>query len=209
MKRILSIMFASLLVASTAHSGGMIGIKYGSGDLEGTKQSYTAGSTTYAADTREKSNQFGAIFAEIEMPQLEDLSIGAEYIPYKATISIDGNSSDSHLELSDHTTIYGLFMPAAANGAYFKAGYAMADIGGVAANYTSTTVNSFDNSLEGPMLGAGFQKELISSIMGRVEITYTDYDDVSVTTTSNGSASVKKTGNAELTTFTVSLSKQF
>ena len=59
------------------------------------------------------------------------------------------------------------------------------------------------------MICIGFQKELVSSIMGRIEATFTEYDDVSVTTTSNGSASVKKTADAELTTLTISLAKQF
>ena len=49
----------------------------------------------------------------------------------------------------------------------------------------------------------------MNGLVGRVEATYTDLIDVSVTTTSNGSTSVKKTGSGEITTFTVSLAKSF
>jgi len=64
--------------------------------------------------------------------------------------------------------------------------------------------------LEGPMIGVGIQTGAFGpGMVARFEATVTDYDDVSVTTTSNGSASVKKTADAELTTFTISLAKTF
>ena len=60
------------------------------------------------------------------------------------------------------------------------------------------------------MVGVGFQTgELIEGMVARLEATYTDYDDVSVTTTSNGSTSVKKTAEADLTTFSISIAKAF
>jgi len=209
MKKIMTLVGASMFLASSVLAGGMIGIKLGTGDLEATKNSYTAGSNTYAAQTKSESEQFGAIFAEISLPQVEGLSLGVEYIPFTATVSVDGNSSDSHLELSEHTTLYGLYMKDMGDvNAFFKAGYAMADIGNVKANYATTTVNSNDSSLEGPMIGVGIQKDL-DALVGRLEITYTDYDDVSVTTTSNGSASVKKSAEANLTTISFSVAKSF
>ena len=53
MKKIISILFASLFLSVTAHAGGMIGIKYGTGELEGTKEACTAGSNSYSAETKE------------------------------------------------------------------------------------------------------------------------------------------------------------
>ena len=208
MKKIISILIGSFFFASTAYAGGMIGLKAGVGDLEGNKKSYTAGSTNYAAQSKSENSEYGAIFAEIEIPTIAGLSLGVEYIPFTATVSVDGNSSDSHLELSDHTTLYGLMM-LPNDVAYIKAGYAMADIGNVKANYDTTTINTKDSTLEGPMVGVGFQKDLASDFVGRAEATYTKYDDVSVRTTSNGSTSVKKTADAELITLSLSISKQF
>jgi len=212
MKKIISILFVSALFTVSAYAGGMIGIKYGNGDLEGTKDAYTAGSNSYSAQSASKDHEFGAIFAEVNLPN-HPVSIGLEYIPYTATVSVDGNSADSHLELSEHTTLYALISNSIGDGdasAYFKIGYAMADIGGVKANYATTTVNSNDDSLEGPMIGFGVQSASFGfGLVARLEATVTDYDAVSVTTTSNGSSSVKKTADAELTTVTISLAKTF
>ena len=210
MKKIMTLVGASMFLASSVLAGGMIGIKLGTGDLEATKNSYTAGSNTYAAQTKSESEQFGAIFAEISLPQVEGLSLGVEYIPFTATVSVDGNSSDSHLELSEHTTLYGLYMKDMGDvNAFFKAGYAMADIGNVKANYATTTVNSNDSSLEGPMIGIGVQTEIASEVIARLEATHTMFDDVSVTTSTASSLSVTKTGEADLTTVSVSLAKSF
>jgi len=48
------------------------------------------------------------------------------------------------------------------------------------------------------MYGVGIQTpELAFGLVARAEYTLTDFDDISVTTTSNGSASVKKTAAGE------------
>tara|TARA_B100000965_G_scaffold309598_1_gene268872 strand:- start:1957 stop:2595 length:639 start_codon:yes stop_codon:yes gene_type:complete len=212
MKKIISILFASLLFSVSAHAGGMIGIKYGTGELEGTKHAYTAGSNDYSAETKDVSNEYGAIFAELDLGD-SPVALGVEFIPYTATISVDGNSSDSHLELSDHTTLYAQLSHDIDNGGslYVKAGLATADIGNVTANYETTSINTKDSSLEGVMIGVGVQSAELGpfGMVARIETTWIDYDDVSVTTTSNGSATVKKTADAELTTFSISLAKTF
>lgn len=212
MKKLIIIVSSIILYATSAYSAGMVGIKVGTGELEGNQKAYTAGSTTYAAQSKAKDSEYGAIFAEIEIPNLP-VSIGLEYIPYTATVGVDGNASDSHLELSDHTTLYLLAAKEVANGAsiYGKVGYAMADIGGVKANYTGTTVNSHDDSLEGLMAGIGIQTTEFSpaALVARLEATYTEYDEVKVNTTSNGSAAVDKKADADLTTFSISIGKKF
>ena len=219
MKKILSILFgASLLLATSAQADGVIGIKYGTGELDATKNAYTAGSTSYAAASKSKDNEYGAIFAEIEIPALDGLSFGLEVIPFTATIMLENaKEAQTGAELSDHRTLYASYMYSmGSGGVYVKAGYAMADIGSITQTGTSsvaspiTTVNSQSDSMEGPMIGIGFQtNELYDGLVARLEATYTDYDDISVTTTSNGSASVKKTAEAELTTFSLSIAKTF
>ena len=213
MKKLITILVSSVILFTTsAYSAGMIGLKVGTGDLEGAQKAYTAGSTTYAAQTKSEDSEYGAIFAEIEIPNYP-VSVGLEYIPFTATVSVDGNSSDSHLELSDHTTLYLLAAKELANGAsvYGKLGYAMADIGGVKNNYDTTVVNSHDDSLEGPMAGIGLETAEFSpaALVARFEATYTEYDEVKVNTTSNGSVSVNKKADANLTTFSISLGKKF
>ena len=219
MKKILSILFgASLLLATSAQAAGMFGIKYGTGELDATKNAYTAGSTSYAAASKAKDHEYGAIFAELEIPAVDGLSVGLEVIPFTATIMLENpKEAMTGAELSDHRTFYGQYMYSTGNGGvYVKAGYAYADIGAVTQTASSsvassiTTVNSQSDSMEGPMFGIGFQtNELYEGLVARLEATYTDYDDISVTTTSNGSTSVTKTASAELTTFSLSIAKSF
>ena len=218
MKKILSLLFgASLLLATSAQAEGVIGIKYGTGELDATKNAYTAGDTDYASGSKAKDNEYGAIFAEIQLPA-DGFSVGIEIIPFTATIMLENpKEAQTGAELSDHTTLYGQYMYSMGNGGvYVKAGYAMADIGDItqtsnpSVDSAKTTVNSQSNSLEGPMIGIGYQStEFGDGFVARAEATFTDYDDISVTTTSNGSTSVKKTATAELTTFSVSIAKTF
>ena len=219
MKKILSILFgASLLLATSAQAEGVIGIKYGTGELDATKNAYTAGNTNYAAASKAKDHEYGAIFAEVALPAIDGLSLGVEVIPFTATIMLENaKEAMTGAELSDHRTFYGQYMYSTGNGGiYVKAGYAMADIGTITQTKNdgvetpTTTVNSQSTKLEGPMLGIGFQtNELANGLVARLEATYTDYDDISVTTSSNGSDNVKKTAEAELTTFSISIAKSF
>ena len=208
MKKVITVLFA-MMITTSAFANGMIGIKYGTGELEATKQSYTAGGTTYAAQTKDKSHEYGAIFFELNVPEVAGLSVGIDHIPYTATVSIDGNSSDSYVELSDHTTLYGLYtMDVAGVSPFVKVGYSKADIEAFA-NYDGTTINSSDDSMSGYTFAVGVQAEVTDGVMGRFEASYTEYDTVSATTTSNGSASVKKTADADLTTFSLAIAKTF
>ena len=209
MKKIVSIIFV-LLLSSNAYAGGLIGIKVGQGELEGNKAGYTAGTKNYAASSGDKSNEYGAIFAELNLGDTP-LSIGIEHIPFEANIRLDGaKETDTGATIDNANTLYLLAAKELANGgsAYIKAGRFSADIGTI--KNTGTTVNSQDSSLEGNMIGLGFQTpENGVGLVIRGEATLTDLDDVSVTTTSNGSASVKKTADGELTTFSLSVAKKF
>ena len=211
MKKLTILTFSILFTISTsAFAGGMIGVKYGNGDLEGNAKSYTAGSTTYAAESGSKDNEFGAIFAEINIKE-SPISVGLEYVPFDADISLNGDASGVSANVSDYTTLYALAMHELNEvSVYAKLGYSMADIGTVKPNDGQTTINSSSDSLEGMMYGVGVQsKELPFGLVARAEYTFTEFDDISVTTTSNGSAAVKKTADGELTTLTISLAKSF
>ena len=60
------------------------------------------------------------------------------------------------------------------------------------------------------MVGVGLETdEMANGMTGRLEVTFTDFDDISATTTSNGSTSVKKTADGELLTITFGLTKTF
>ena len=211
MKKLTILTFSILFTISTsAFAGGMIGVKYGNGDLEGNAKSYTAGSTTYAAESGSKDNEFGAIFAEVNIKE-SPISVGLEYVPFDADISLNGDASGVSANVSDYTTLYALAMHELNEvSVYAKLGYSMADIGTVKPNDGQTTINSSSDSLEGMMYGVGVQsKELPFGLVARAEYTFTEFDDISVTTTSNGSVAAKKTADGDLTTLTISLAKSF
>ena len=203
---------AVFTLATSAFAGGMIGVKYGTGELDGNSKAYTAGSTTVAAQSGSKDNEFGAIFAEVNIKS-SPISIGLEYVPFDADVSLNGSSSGGSANVSDYTTAYLLAMTDLKDiSVYAKVGYSQADIGTVKANGHSTTINSNSTELEGIMYGVGIQSRELPfafGVVARAEYTRTEFDDISVTTTSNGSASVKKTADGELSTFTLSLAKSF
>ena len=208
MKKLIGLIFGTALLFSTsANSDVMVGVKVGNGDLEGTNDSYTAGTNTYASTTASKDSMYGAIFAEVGLGDTP-LSLGVEYVPLDADITLDNANSSTSANVSDYITAYLLFMHDTGNAnVYAKAGYSQADVGSIK---SKSTVVSQSDSLEGMMLGAGIQtQELPNGLLGRVEVTFTDFDDVTATTTSNGSTSVKKTGSGELLTITFGLSKAF
>jgi hypothetical protein len=211
MKKLTILIFSILFTLSTtAFAGGMIGVKYGNGDLEGNSKSYTAGSTAYAAQSGSKDNEFGAVFAEVNVKE-SPISVGLEYVPFDADISLNGDASGVSANVSDYTTLYALAMHELNEvSVYAKLGYSMADIGTVKPNDGQTTINSSSDSLEGIMYGVGVQsKELPFGLVARAEYTFTEFDDISVTTTSNGSVAAKKTADGDLTTLTISLAKSF
>ena len=209
MKKIITMLFgASLLFATSAYSAGMVGVKFGMGEIDAESDAYTAGSNTYAAASGSGDSQYGAIFAEIGVSAVSGLSLGVEYIPFEANIRLDKDKGSTGAAVSDATTAYVQYMMEAGDGSFYaKAGYFTADVGSITGS--EATINSQDDTLEGPMVGVGVQKDLDNGLLGRLELTYTDLDSVSVTTTSNGSTSVKKTGDGDITTISFSIAKSF
>ena len=213
MKKLTILVICGLFSLSTSVlAGGMIGVKYGTGDLEGTSKSYTAVNTTYAGLSASKDAEFGALFAELNIKE-SPISIGLEYVPFDADISLNGAQSGVSANLDEYTTLYLLAMhDLPAFSIYAKAGLSTADIGSVKHGSPdgTTTINSQSNELEGNMYGIGVQtKELPFGLVARIEYTMTEFDEISVTTTSNGSPSVTKKADGELETVTIGLAKTF
>ena len=206
MKKLTTILTSILFTLTTsAFAGGMIGVKYGTGDLEGNATAYN----DYSAQSGSKDSEFGAIFAEVNVKE-SAISVGLEYVPFDADISLDGKSSSVSANVSDYTTLYAVAMHELNEiSVYAKLGYSMADIGTVKPSSGNTTINSSSDSLEGIMYGVGVQsKELPFGLVARAEYTYTEFDEISVTTTSASTQSTKK-ADGDLTTLTISLAKSF
>ena len=212
MNKLRIFIFSAVLAFTTsAFAGGTIGLKVGTGDLTGDAKSYTAGGTTYAAVSGSKDSEYGAIFAEIDLGDTP-LSVGLEYVPFDADITLDGKNANTSANVGDYTTAYIMASKDMDNGAslYVKAGLSTADIGTVSPNDAATTVNSNSSSLDGTMVGIGFQSpENSFGLSVRAEATFTEFDTINVVTSSNGSSNVKKEADGDLETISISIAKSF
>ena len=206
MKKILSIIFSSIfLITTAANAGGMIGVKAGVGEIDGERTE----DGKFGTATGSVSSEYAAIFAEFEVSDM--FSVGAELIPMDAIIDTKaGTAADSHAKISDHKTIY--VLASFGDMFYAKAGYSHADAT-VTANYVNTNVTDAPDSISGPMIGIGAQIESPIPFLDvlRVEATYTDYGSMSITTTNlNGTTDTDtKKGEATQTTLTIGLAKSF
>ena len=213
MKKIITILFASIIFTTSAYAGGMIGLKIGNGDLEGTKLKTTNTLAPHDAQTSGSvDHTYGAIFAEVDLGD-SPVNLGLEIVPLTGTISVVNDDSDASVEVSDLTTAYLLAAKELGNGGsvYAKLGYSNADIGNAKQSNGTTTINSFSDSLEGPMIGVGFEApEAGNGLVFRAEATYSEFDDIQVKTTdSDGLVETKKANDIQFTTFTVSVVKKF
>ena len=209
MKKIISILIASLFLSFSAYAGGMIGVKIGQGELDGKRTvDPSHGIATKANGS--VSSEYAAIFAEFSFSDM--FSVGVEYVPMDAVIDTkSATTTDTHATISDFTTVYAL-IPFGSDQVYGKIGYAHADLG-VKANYDTVTVGSHSGSLEGVMLGLGVNiaSSLPFADVVRLEGNFVDFDEVSITTTNtNGTADTHtKKGEAELMTISLSIAKSF
>tara|TARA_B100001250_G_scaffold345315_1_gene314690 strand:- start:127 stop:753 length:627 start_codon:yes stop_codon:yes gene_type:complete len=208
MKKIISILIASLFLSCSAYAGGVIGVKVGQGELDGKRTvDPSHGITTKASGS--VSSEYAAIFAEFGT---DKFSLGVEYVPIDAVIDTKAaTATDTHATISDFTTVYAL-IPFGGDGVYGKIGYAHADLG-VSANYDTVTVGSHSGSLEGVVLGLGVNiaSNLPFADVLRIEGNFVEFDEVSITTTNtNGTADTHtKKGEAELMTISLSIAKSF
>jgi len=207
MKKILSILITSLFFTISANAGGMIGVKVGSGSLDG-KRTVDPQHGIASNSTGSVSNEYAAIFAEIGVNDM--VSLGLEVVPMEGKISTkDATSSDTTAIVSDLITAYAL-VSFGDTPFYGKIGYATVDLA-VDTNYTQNTVNSFDDSANGPMIGLGAQFDSPIPFLDvvRLEGTYTDFGELSITTTDTNEDATTRKGEAELITVSLSLAKSF
>ncbi len=216
MNKLVSILVGSLFLTSSALAGGMVGVKVGNGDLEATKKTIvnTPAALNEAAETNSVDHTFAAIFVESDKLNNSPISLGLELVPLTGTVSVsNGNDTDASVELSNLKTIYALASKEVGNGGsvYGKIGYSHADIENAKQSNGTTTINSFSDALEGPMVGIGFQApEAANGLIFRAEATLSHFDDVQVKTTdADGLAETKRAHDIEFQTITISIAKQF
>ena len=212
MKKVIALLFTSLFLMSTAYAGGMIGVKVGTGELEG-KRTSTGEASGKTSDS--VNSEYGAVFAEVNLAD-SPVSLGLELVPMEGVIDTKSDTAtDSQVTVSDLLTVYLLAAKEMDFGSiYGKVGYASADLSAVS-NY-GLTLSNMSDAAEGPMIGIGAQfdvtADMISTVINtiRLEATHTMFDDLKISSADDdGGPTANRTGEADLTTFSISLAKSF
>lgn len=205
MKKIISILLASSFLAFSANAESMIGVKLGWGKLSGERTEDPSHGITSEAEGN-VDHEYGAIFIETSLTDM--VSVGLEWVPLEGHISTkDATASDTTALVSNLKTLYAL-VPFGS--AYGKVGLTHVELG-VDSNYTQNTVNEFDDDAYGATIGIGAQLDSPIPFMDvvRIEGNYTKFQEISITTTDTNHDSIKKSGEAELMTLSLSLAKSF
>ena len=207
MKKIISILLASSLLAFSANAESMIGVKLGYGKLSGERTEDPSHGVASQAEGN-VSHEYGAIFIETSINDM--VSVGLEWVPLEGQISTkDTTASDTTAFVSNLKTLYAL-VPIGSSNAYGKVGVSHVELG-VDSNYTQNTVNEFDDDAYGATIGIGAQLDSPIPFLDvvRIEGNYTQFQEISITTTDTNHDSIKKSGKADLMTLSLSLAKSF
>ena len=228
-----SLLLAGAAFADSTNVG--LKLSYAKLSADGTETSNSAGAGSTAinfvdngsggASTRssgDKSFPLASIFIEreIDVPVSSGVSvaIGLDLVPLTADAKIDGGTAtDATVEISNQYTAYIQPTKSLDNGLsiFAKIGYSKADLdvksitrqATTNGSGTASTDASASKNLEGPTFGLGVQKSISTPFADfvRLEVSYTDYDDVSYTN-SNGKV---LTADADLTAINLSIGKKF
>ena len=158
----------------------------------------------------------------VEVANDNGFAIGLDFLPIEAELGSGTNArtdtdtddaSDTagnnkvSAELTSHTTLY-LSKSLGDNGAYLKGGLAMATIDTTETLATGSTYGNED--VTGFLIGLGMNKDINNGTFFRTELTYTDYEDVTINGTAD-SDGVKNKIDADIdaVAFRISIGKAF
>lgn len=211
MRKILSIIFASLFIISTAKAE----ITYGIGLMTGQVSSSGTETEGTAADTSTRSKSFEEFFVGadifVERELANGMSIGVSYVPVDVELGsgkrtdsstgadvaseADTGTRSASADLSDLITLYGNF-PFGDNGAYGLAGMHF-----VTVKTSETLPNSSygEEDIYGALVGVGKKTGNL-----KVEVFYSDFEDISISST-GGDNSNKVTADADALTLRLSV----
>ena len=191
-------------------------------ETEGT----TAGTTEKSSDEVVMGVGYPSIFVEYSVEAAMGLTIGIDYVPdtlsaestsrkdcHPASVNAAATGTDSGLctqtntldaDFEDLITVY-VSMPIPGTNAFIKAGMKSVDVITKESLDTGSAYN--DTDLDGTMVGFGWTAEVGQGVFIRAAADYTDFDDLSLTSTTNSDNSVA--GSLEGVTASLSIGKSF
>ena len=140
-----------------------------------------------------------SVFAEMNDVMGTGISVGVDYIPMSADVSnsvrkrtdvetsVTGTntttstsrSQSAQAELDQHVTVYATYN--IAENIYVKAGYVTVDLNTLESLGTGSKYGNIE--VEGYTIGLGAQADLMADMFARVEASYTDYEEISLSST--------------------------
>ena len=211
-------------LADTTNVG--IKLSYGNFDASGSETQDKAASNsggTAIARSGDADFPFASAFIERDFALTNfNIALGLDYIPLEAEVETIGGGTgfDAKVEVKDQFTLYVQPSKKLDNGisVFAKLGYSQADLNisqtarqaqtaaqiGVAVDAIGTDTGA-SRDLEGPMFGLGVEKQFANNAFVRLEVSYTDYDEISYT---NTQGKILK-ASAELTAAHLSIGKKF
>jgi len=155
--------------------------------------------TSTEGDDAETLFYFGSLFVEKELN--DALAIGIDYVP----MSMDSETTENTQLSSDSSTtgtnkvsvtfenmITAYITASSPVGVYAKVGYVEVD---VATNEVLATGSKYpDTSLEGYIIGVGYNHDLDDSMFVRIEANMMEFDDVSIKSTVDTAKSIEASG---------------
>lgn len=140
-----------------------------------------------------------SVFAEMNDVMGTGISVGVDYIPMSADVSNSvrkrtdvetsvtdtdtttstSRSQSAQAELDKHLTVYATYN--IAENIYVKAGYVTVDLNTLESLGTGSKYGNIE--VEGYTIGLGAQADLMADMFARVEASYTDYEDISISDT--------------------------
>jgi len=213
MKKILTILIATLFVSASAYAEIRIGISGAFTGLstEGTER--TKSSDEKNTGTKDEDVVVPSIFIEHSNG---GIAVGLDIVPGEAELGSGTGANDDDetdgankagAELASHMTAYFL-VPVADNGLYFKLGVARATVETTEVLATGSTYGNQD--VDGVMIGAGVNRDMSNGMFVRAEATYTDYESIElVGSADSDSVSNKIDAEVDATAFRISIGKAF
>ena len=200
----LTILFAGfMLLAFTAQAEIRAGLSLSAGvfEVDGASETFAAGhnsgggdaiKTNATEDNAEGLFGIGSIFVEKSFGKF---ALGLDYVPHSLESettenTANGNLNKVQIDFENMMTVYGTI--ALNDNVYAKAGYMEVD---VKTNEVLATGGSYgDTSLDGFVLGLGYNRDLDNGAFVRVEASYMDFDGATLTNTADSAKSVTADG---------------
>jgi len=193
LKKFLTVFVSLITLTYSAHAemkvGGSIAMALAEGDA-----TVTEGSTTETS-TGDDTRPLVQAFLEGDVPNAP-VSVGIAFMPLAEIADADGTVTDASVEVRGHVTLYlkaGGEVPQGGE-VYVKAGISrgtvkIADL----ATTSGSSLTDDEDTLLGPTIGIGYEREGANDTFFRVELNHTAYDEV--TSNNDGASSTGDSTN--------------